>query len=203
MKKVLLAALLLIGGFLYAQENEEIGFKKGDFFISGNVEFLTAEESNNDLNTSSFTILPSIGYLVSNHFALGIQLGYNNTSNDVATNLGTVDISSNTFIAGAFARYYFNPTRKFSFTITGAVRYSNTNSEQIDFLNANTTQDLNINSFGISIAPGIQYFLSRAFAITSSVGLISYGNQSGDIDSSSFIVRLNPSNINFGLLYRF
>ena len=193
MKPTLLCAFLLLGFSIYAQEDENLGFQKGDFFISGNIEFSILDSSDDDLETTTFSIIPSAGYFVSDHFAVGARLGYSTVNNETST----IDLTNNSFIIGAFGQYVFTPEKKFSFTGTLALNYINSDVENLE--GAESTVDV----FQASLAPGIYYFLSKSIAIVSSVGILSYQNFGGDADASSFTLSLNPDNLNFGLLYRF
>ncbi|NAS31048.1 outer membrane beta-barrel protein [Flavobacteriaceae bacterium R38] len=193
MKKILLGAFMLFSVMLQAQEEENQGFQKGDFFISGNVSFSTFNNSDIDVDVTSFSILPSVGYFISDHFALGASLGYSSTKNETAF----TETTDNSFTGGVFGQYVFTPAKKFSFTGTLALNYLNT-----DF-DTPGGGDASIDTFQASLAPGIYYFLSKSFAITSSVGVLSYQNIGGDADASSFTLSLNPDNLNFGLLFKF
>jgi len=191
MKKILLGVFMLLSLMLQAQEEENQGFQKGDFFISGNFSF--SSSSDNNVDVTSFSILPTAGYFISDHIALGASLGYSSINNDD----GFTDLTTNGFLAGAFGQYVFTPAKKFSFTGTLSLNYGSTDAENVG------GGDFDINSFQATVAPGIYYFVSKSFAITSSIGILSYQDLGGDLDTSTFTISLNPDNLNFGLLYRF
>lgn len=201
---------LVIFGISNAQENEPTyGFKKTDFFIDGTIsyssndsDFFTTTINNNvpeivaqEQRASIFIISSKAGYFVSNHFALGVNIGY--ISINVNSDNG-LDSDTDGFNIGSFGRYYYTPQKRFSIFNTLTANYIN---QQAAFLDTN--------GFNIGIDTGIHYFLSEHFIIQSFIGFLSYQNTTTDfdngpsIDTDSFSIALNFRNINFGLAYKF
>ncbi len=169
-----------------------VGFTKGDAFISGSFGFSTS--SSGDTKGTTFSVSPRVGYFVSEKFAIGARVGYQNASQEFGTN----ETDSNTFTIGAFGRYYFTAINKFS--IFGELGIANNNTKiDIDGVENKT------NGFGVNVRPGINYFLNSNFALEMTIGAISYNTVNPDQGDSAdlFNIGLNLDNIFLGLVYKF
>lgn len=204
MKKLVCSlAALFAFGIASAQETTTAseGFKQGDAFISGSVGVST--QKNGDLKASSFNVSPSVGYFVNNNIALGVSLGYNHSNQDYRDVTVDYERKTSTFTAGVFGRYYLMPASKFSVFGQLGVNYA-TSKATIERFDSEDTY----NTFGVLIAPGINYFISDHFALEATFGLLSYTTAKPDVDydidsTDTFNFGLNLSNINFGLIYKF
>lgn len=200
MKKIVLTvAAVFAFGFANAQEETTEGFKKGDVFISGAVGFGSTKTG--DFKTSDFTIAPKAGYFVTENIALGVAFGYESSKIDN----GNVDFTNNTFSVGAFGRYYFTPASKFSIFGELGVNY-NSYDDEFD-LEAQELVDSKGNGFGIAVAPGVSYFISKNFALEAAFGILSYETVNPDEDgvdsTNGFDFGLKMTDIKLGLVYKF
>jgi outer membrane protein len=196
MKKLLIAAIAVFAfGAANAQEGGTGGFSKGDIFISGSFGFgsqkYTAE---GNYKEDSFNIMPRVGYFVSENIALGLGLGYSSSS--VQVNEGADKDKVNTIGVQAFGRYYFTPASQFSVFGQLSVEYASADFDPVK-----------VNGFGVGLAPGVNYFLSKNFALEASWGVLSYASAKSDVDgaesSTDFNLGLDLDNINLGLVYKF
>lgn len=184
MKKVILTAIAVFGfAFANAQTG---GFAKGDAFISGALSVGSTKEG--DAKTSNFTIVPSVGYFVSENIAIGAKLGFG--SNKMG------DDKTNAFTAGAFGRYYFTPASQFS--VFGQAGLDFTNSKSGDF---------KTNQIGTNVGLGLSYFLSNHFAIEATWAGLEYsvnnnGGHGAD-KSNSFGFGTDLRDVSFGVIYKF
>lgn len=89
MKRILIVALLLTGGYFGAKAQTE----QGNWLVGGNVSLNTAK------NNTNIGLTPSAGYFVLRNLAVGAALGLDYTKE------GTNKVTS--FSLGPFARYYF------------------------------------------------------------------------------------------------
>jgi len=194
-------AFLQIFFFSNAQNDKSIGFENGDFFISGNVGFSSFKNRDTDLKATEFRIIPEAGYFISDHIALGLELGYLNVNIEAIDTVngitGVIDQEANSFLAGVYSRYYFTPQKVFSFFGSLGLDYIDSKQEQ---LGGNT--DIEIDVFRVGLDTGINYFLSNSFALTTTIGILSYEIGNGSVDTSNFNIGLDFNNINFGLLYK-
>ncbi len=167
--------------------NEEgMGFNKGDFSISG--QFGVTSKSTkltdafgNQISTSTTTIgiAPSAQYFLTNAISLGGTIGFRNESNSSSSN------SANTFLFGAFARYYFSAPKQFSLFGQGGIGIESQGD---------------LTTFTVGVKPGLSYFLSNHFAVEATVGEVGVRATDGNTD---FNFGLDLNSIGIGVLYKF
>ncbi|WJS94973.1 porin family protein [Flavobacterium johnsoniae] len=184
MKKVILAAIAVMTfGFASAQTT---GFSKGDVFVSG--AFNVGSEKTGEAKSNNFTLVPSVGYFVSENIAIGAKLGFGTTK------IG--DDKTNDFTVGAFGRYYFTPASQFS--VYGQAGLDLTNSKSGDYKE---------NEFGANVGLGLSYFLSNHFAIEATwVGLgysVNNNGGNGAEKTNSFGLGTDLRAVTFGVIYKF
>jgi hypothetical protein len=197
MKKIILSALAVCAfGFAQAQDNKDSGnggkgFTNGDIFISGSLN--VSSTKNGDAKTSSFGIMPKVGFFVTDDIAVGGMVGFN-SSKDADEN------KTNTFNVGAFGRWYATPASDFSFMVELGVSYEN--SKYTD--NATDT-DYKSSGFGVALSPGVSYFLSDHFAMEAQIAALSFNSQKpdGGDSATSFGLNANLTNVSVGLVYKF
>lgn len=225
-KLLLVAFSCLFTAACFAQNTTTptTGFYKGDFAISGTVNFRTgtyeafvsdiAQEDNKE-KSYSLNFNPAIRYFLTDHIALGIQSGIGGGKSERGDDF---ESNFNNWRVGAFGNYYFTPHKKFSFLTSLGINYGN-----IDHTSSFSNPDINIANNGrheiknitFSLRAGLNYFISPHFALNTSLGVLSYSrntsenftDNNGDIGVSetkdnnlSFSTALD--NINIGLLYR-
>jgi len=199
MKKLLLSALAVCAfTFSNAQETETTesnGVAKGDMMISGAFGF--DSESTGDLKENSFTIAPRFAYFVSDNISVGAKIGYTSTKKDDGV---ADDIKTNALSLGAFARYYCSPTTKFSLFAELGADFTSYKWEQ-------GSADADSSGFGLGVAPGVSYFLSDAFAIEASWGLLGYNTNdnggNGADSTDKFELGLDTRDLTIGFAYKF
>jgi outer membrane protein len=194
MKKAIftISIILLTTIIVNAQKSSE-GFLKGNIFTSG--QFAFNSETTGDIKTTSIDFSPTVGYFVSNNVAIGVQLG---VTNSVTKFKSTKTGEKNGYSAGILARYYMNPTNKFSVFGSAALSFGSTN---------NKTDSLKTTSFSLGFAPGISYFLSNHFAIETTIGSLGFSSIKPDVDgadaTNSINFGLNLTAATFSLVYKF
>jgi hypothetical protein len=184
MKKVILTAIAVLG-FTFANA-QTTGFSKGDAFISG--AFNIGSEKTGDSKSNDFTLVPSVGYFVSENIAIGAKLGFGSHKEN--------DAKTNDFVAGAFGRYYFTPASQFS--VFGQAGLDFTNSKAGEFKS---------NEFGVHVGVGLSYFLSNHFAIETTWAGLGYsvnnnGGHGAD-KTNSFGLGTDLRDVSFGVIYKF
>lgn len=175
------------------------GFDKGSMYISGGIGI--SNSSQGDFSSTNIKVRPQAAYFVTDNIAIGITIGYESSK------LKQVVVEKrNELNIGGYGRYYFTPQNNFSFFVQGGFLYINRNIENIPLTGSSVTSK--ISGFQIGAAPGVNYFLSKHFAIETFVGIVSYrtekpSNISNAKSTNSFNLSLDISNINFGILYKF
>ena len=181
-----------IGFTAYAQKTET-GFKSGDKFLSGGINF--SNEKTGDAKTSTIEFSPSFGYFISNNVAVGLQLGASNSKTKAD---GVTSEDQSGFNAYAFSRFYFTPESRFSIFGHAGLGYGVDN----DKLDKVKTTHLSLN-----VAPGISYFLSDHFAIESTFGNLGFSsektNEEGSEATKNIDFGFNLSTTSFALIYKF
>lgn len=184
MKKIILAAIAVMG--FSAANAQTTGFSKGDAFISG--AFNVGTEKTGDAKSNDFTLVPSVGYFVSENVALGAKLGFGSSKVD--------DAKENSFTVGAFGRYYFTPASQFS--VYGQAGLDFTNHKVGDFKS---------NELGVNVGLGLSYFLSNHFAIEATWAGLGYSvnNNGGDgaDKTNKFGLGTDLRDVSFGVIYKF
>lgn len=179
MKVSLLVGFLLISGTAFSQLTKgalllegsgSLGFSKSDD------EYGTSQTSEN--KSFQFSLRPSLGIMLSEKWMLGAGIGYNYRSsfseNDINSIAQTSDRITNTFLLTTFLRRYAHLTDKLYFTATlnasGGLGKSKdvTDYEGID----PETSKYDTYEAGVSVVPGLTYFVTNKWAITGSIGQV-------------------------------
>ncbi len=189
MKKIIftVAALCAIS-FANAQDKTESseGFAKGDMYFSGTAAFSSEKEG--DIKSDDLTLSPSVGYFLTEKIALVGGLDYTSTKVDDAKTSG--------FGLNAGVKYFWTPASKFSLSIGG----------QLSYMTEKDDADIKVNTIGLNVPVGLNYFVSDRFAITSEWGGFGYTSAKADVDgaeaATGFGLGLDMSTISFGLLYK-
>lgn len=193
MKKLILSALAIFA-LTTANAQEEGGFSKGDVFVTGSFNYNNTSVSG--LSSDAYNFNPSVGYFVSDNISLaaGFNLG-----KSTMTIEGVQGIEANTVGGTLGAVYFFTPANKFSFTAGLGLGYNSTK--------LGTGSTVNLNTFSVAAAPGINYFLSKKFAVNAALGVLGYSSSKFDTENASaintFTFGVNAAQINFGLTYKF
>ncbi len=193
MKKIILSAIAVLAfGFANAQDGK--GFNNGDAFISGSLGFNSTSIGDN--STTGFSVSPKFGFFVTSNIAVGAAFGFEGRTTNTGLPLAK-DVKNNTFTAGVFGRYYATPASDFSVFGELGVNYSTSKPD------GGTTT----NGFGVALAPGISYFVSKHFALETTIGVLSYDTKKLDVNgaeaTNSFNVGLGITDIKLGLVYKF
>jgi hypothetical protein len=198
MKKIYLtAAAVFAFGFANAQDVNEssVGFKNGDVLLGGSFNISSKKYSENEnFKENNFTIAPKISFFVTDNIALGLGLGLG--SKKTVKLEGDNEVKINTTSRTAFGRYYTAPASKFSIFGQLLVKW--------DTVNFDAYKE---NSFGFELAPGVNYFLNKHFALEATWGTLSYSTSKKGIpfakSSNAFELGLNLDDINLGIVYKF
>lgn len=199
MKKLLLSALAVCAfTFSNAQETETTesngGFAKGDMMISGAFSF--GAESTGDEKESSFEIAPKFGFFVSDNIAVGAKIGFMTEKGEDAAGNDTMD--KQTLSLGAFGRYYMTPASKFSIFAELGVDYGNVD---------NKLWDSKSSTISAMVGPGISYFVSDAFALEATWGMLGFSSDDNGGDgadaTTNFGLGLDTRDLAIGFVYKF
>jgi len=189
MKKLLLTAAVVAFGLSNAQ------IAKGTTYLSGTVGYSSVEDNNKDTKVDNFSVVPTVGYFVAPNLAVGLGVGYDSKSKKENFNNGYVKNTTAAFVVEPFARKYWTLGDKLYIfgQLSVPMRFGNDKSEE-NVNNTTVSQKANYNSFGVSVKPGLDYFLNKNWTIEATIGEFGYSTSKYDIDGAK-----NVNNFNFGL----
>lgn len=197
MKKLLFSILLLTAFQLttFAQ------YEYGTYYVDGNVNF---DFSNNkidnisatSLKNNSFKITPEVGYFIKNNLAIGIGISYlnsfdSNTSTVFTSYLNgnleyklspTYSIELDEISPSFFIKYYYQPTKKLSFSLKASYskgwgtynliqKYTKEPQGQETIFKAEKHK---IESKYIILCPELQYLITSKFGLQINFNGLSY-----------------------------
>jgi hypothetical protein len=198
MKKLLLLIPLLLSSTYFQAQTEEsvlFGYSQGDFLATAAMAYSTEENKETEFEATTKEFTPEVSYFLSDHISIGLRGRYA-TFEEKRADETTVDDEATGF--GIFGRYYIWSRFRLSAFGELGVNYANIkdNSNQVD-----------ASIIDVTISPGINFFISDKFVLTSTLGLLQYETVSEDSDLDSTTTRfnfsLNGARISLGLSYRF
>jgi len=195
MKNLLLSLVAL---FVLGLTNVNAQGFQGKWFVMGQAGYGTASDG----DISNYSVLPVVGTFVAPTTVLGLGVGYLGSTDKTVANIKTTE---GAFIVQPLARKYWGMTDNFFLFGQASVpmQFGKTTIET-----GGVKADSKYSSFGIAIAPGVDYFLSSHFSIEASFGLInwtSFKPKDGD-STNDFSIGVNSGfldGMKFGLKYIF
>jgi len=178
MKKTILSLMLMAGITTAALAQE------GSVLVYGNAG-LSSNKIADDSKSSSYSILPGIGYQFSENWTAGLSFGVYGSRSE----FGTTVNKNNGFSVGPFVRY----THKISdlFSLFGQADVNYNSSKSTSFGDPSTT----VNGFNVGIIPAVQMNVKNGFALNFGFGGIEYGSSKVDAPG---VHSFNSFNLTFG-----
>lgn len=205
MKKVFVT-LALIGAVMAG--NAQI--TKGKFFINGSLGFTstsssreTAAGKNDQPGHTMLDFSPKAGYYITDNIAVGLGLVYtmetDNKLNGSNTAPGvTTERSTATLNIAPYLRYSMPMTEKFGFFMDLLVPIGSvTRSEKVT--SGTAPSDIKGSSFGVSLTPGVQWFVKDNLSLEATLGGLKYSSSVVDASSSGATDKTTTSS--FGLTF--
>lgn len=217
MKKLLLAGAVALFGLSNAQ------IAKGTTYLSGSVGYSQKETDNGNYKKENFNVLPTVGYFVNTNLAVGVGIGYQTektTETTTSTFLpGTTSVSEGitkkpAFVVAPFVRKYWTLSDKlFIFgQLAVPMQFGKTEVENTTVTTSGSTTVTNSTSteakytqIGVTVKPGLDYFLNKNWSIEATIGEFGYNNfkpKDGDA-TNNYNFGLNLSSVTFGVKYVF
>lgn len=207
MKKLLLLSGLLVIGFSEAQ------VPKGTQYVSGQIGFSTTKDHSKNSSLESYKFMPTYGYFFAPNWAIVMSAGYKQETEKTQTTSATLDLQNQESVSSAFVvtpslRRFWVLDERFSLFAQldfplefGTLKSTKTlDSNGVEVSNTKN----NYSSYGVSIKPGIDYFLNRRWKIAASIGEIGYFNthfKETNKDKSRFNFEGNFSSVQFAVKY--
>ena len=216
MKKLLLAGAVALFGLSNAQ------IAQGTAYISGSVGYSQEESNNGDLKKENFNVLPTVGYFVGTNLAVGLGIGYQtekNTATTTTTFLNTTVVNENVtkkpaFVVAPFVRKYWTLSDKlFVFgQLAVPMQFGKAETEDSSVstngtttVSTSTSTEAKYTQVGVTVKPGLDYFLNKNWTIEATIGEFGYNNykpKNGDA-TNNYSFGLNLANVGIGVKYVF
>ncbi|MGH1517392.1 outer membrane beta-barrel protein [Chryseobacterium sp. JK1] len=200
MKKILLAGAVALFGLSNAQ------IAKGTTYLSGSVEYSQKETNNGNDKTEHFNVLPTVGYFVGTNLAVGLGVGYQTEKTTNTTAIGENVTKKPAFVVAPFVRKYWTLGDKFYIFGQLAVPMQFGKTEHENTVgNVSTSTEAKYTQIGVTVKPGLDYFLNKNWSIEATIGEFGYNNykpKDGDA-TNNYNFGLNLSSVTFGVKYVF
>ncbi|WP_170866177.1 outer membrane beta-barrel protein [Pontibacter flavimaris] len=222
MKKLLLTALLAcIGSAAFAQTSQ------GTIVVSGSLNYqnntFKSDAVTHKTGNRSFTIAPSVGYMLRDGLEAGMSVGYTSSIDETKVHsvlpdgslqlYSTSETSNRSFAIGPYLKKYFSISEKIAFTGQAYVNYV---SAEYESYSENTSgssgsSDNESTGFSAGVKPGITFFPTEKIGLSASFGNLGYTRNTSKSKleyvndykstSSNFGLNLDGSTLSFGFGY--
>ncbi|TCD08380.1 porin family protein [Pedobacter frigidisoli] len=166
MKKLLLS-IVAVAGLVYGANAQT---EKGKIILGGNVGFNSTKVEGAAKSDLSFSVVPSVGYFVSDNFAIGTGVGYTYNKEVSDNNLNQA------FKVAPFGRYYIGLSDQFKFFGQLSVPMEFGNNKVVDAQGNVGAKYATTTSIGVNVAPGFAFFPTKRIGIEVSVNGLGYNN---------------------------
>ncbi|MCX8523394.1 outer membrane beta-barrel protein [Chryseobacterium formosus] len=216
MKKLLVASAVALFGLSNAQ------IAKGTIYLSGTAGYSQVETNNGNLKSEELNIVPTAGFFVAPNFAVGLGVGYqtvknttiSTTTTPLSTTVNTAEEKYPAFVVAPFARKYWTLSDKLYFfgQLAVPMEFGKAESEVSSVTTAGSTTssssistEAKYTSIGVTVKPGLDYFLNKNWTIEATIGEFGYNNfkpKDGEA-TNNYSFGLNLANVGIGVKYVF
>jgi outer membrane protein len=182
MKKLLLSLVAVAALTFGANAQTE----KGKIILGGNVGFNSSKVDGASKADVNFSVVPSVGYFVSDNFAIGTGVGYE-YEKTVSANRGQLEA----FKVAPFGRYYVNLTDQFKFFGQLSVPLAFGSLKSVEANGDTGSKYASTTSIGVNVAPGFAFFPNKKIGIEFSVNGLGYENFSTKAEATGDKVKTN------------
>ena len=155
MKKMIFTLAMVFG--LTSVVNAQ---QAGKVWVGGSVGFETSKITDGN-RTTSYNILPEVGYNMTDNFGLAIRLGYAHDE----INVGAQKQKLDGFVVNPFARYSFLKGNLGGLFVDGGVGYT---------YGKNKTTSVKSHELEVGFRPGVALNVSDKVALTGRFGFLGY-----------------------------
>lgn len=181
MKKILLLALAAVMGLGASAQDSK-------WYAGGQLTFGRTTESASGVKSTQVTVLPELGYNMTDNFAVGAQVGvqYRKSGGEEKT----------VFQVNPYARYTYYKFERVNLFVDGGVD-----------LGIGRADGSTAVQYGIGFRPGVSFNINDKFSLVAHVGFLGYqgGNRPAKRNGApeNWGLNLNSNNIMFGFYYNF
>jgi hypothetical protein len=180
-----LLTVLLAAGLSTASIAQENSLQSGKIFAGGSVGFSStwskSEVSGGGTTvkedgpkTTNFNVIPEVNYMLSEKLAVGLGIGYDFTKTTVKDREDEESDTRGAFIVAPNATYFIPfGNERFGLLVNAAIPISiGTMTEETKSGGTTISRETDMMGWGVVASPGIYYFASRKFMLTSRLGSI-------------------------------
>lgn len=216
-----MASAIALFGLGNAQTNPA-PIAKGTVYLSGSVGYSQVESNNGNDKLESFNILPTAGFFVADNFAVGLGLGFVTSKDTKISTLGntvtTSEFKTPAFVIEPFARKYWTLSDKLYFfgqlAVPMAFAKAETESTSVTTTitpagtttsTTSTSSEAKYTSVGVTVKPGLDYFLNKNWTIEATIGEFGYNNfkPKGGVATNNYNFGLDLTAVTIGVKYVF
>ena len=163
------------------------------WYVGGNIGFGTSSYDGN--STTTWAIIPEIGYNLSEKWAVGTIIGYGENIDKASKKIGGGKEKIKAFEIAPYVRYTFVKFDKVNIFVDGSVGYRHENWD-----------GTKTNIFSLGLKPGVAVNLNDKLSFVAHVGFLGYENEKvkGDDKSTNYFgMNFNGNSLSFGVYYNF
>ena len=159
------------------------------WYIGGGVGYTNNKISNGvvDQKTSTFKLLPEIGYNLDENWTVGAQLGYSYSKDN--------GVKTNGFEVSPYLRRNIVKWEKVNLFCDLGLGYAYTK-----------TGDVKVNAFSVGLYPGVAVNLNEKISFVTKIGALSWTHAKiadTDVKTNNFAIGLDGADLSFGVYYNF
>jgi opacity protein-like surface antigen len=167
MKKLILSLTAVVAIALSASAQTE----KGKFILGGTASYESVKSDAAGAKAAqNLTLVPNVGYFVSNNFALGTGIGYSYSKIGSASPTG----QNEAIVVNPFGRYYVGLSDQFKFFGQAAVPLAFGTVKSTDASGDAGAKVGSSTSVGVALSPGFAYFPTKKIGIEFAFRGVSY-----------------------------
>lgn len=203
MKKIILIASLIANNIAFTQ------IPTGVKFISGQIGYSNIKTHSGSSETKSLKIIPTFGYFFAPNWGIAGSFGYKKETIHTKQVLNSsaqqhFENSSAIVIIPSLRKFWVMDERLSIFgQMDFPLEFGKIKKESDQIPTTGETSD-DYFSYGISVKPGIDYFLNRTWKIVATIGEISYTSNKKNINKetdTNLRLGFTFSSVNFGIKY--
>jgi len=191
MKKVILSLIFCNTIILSYSQNKQEGYSKGATILQGGIQF--EQTTTGNVSETNFGFSPKAGYFINDNIVVGINFEFNQAKTVDSITTSNKDVMK----FGAFSRYYFTPSNKFSLFTHLGLNYNSMNDRMAKYTES---------GFDAALSPGISYFLSNHFILEATIGKLGFATSKPNVENAKSTnnveFNVNLSSVNFGITYK-
>ena len=182
MKKVFLTLSLVAAAFFCQAQlfiGGDLGFGMTGGNVSGSINNVT--ETYDLPKTTTFEIVPTIGFMFSDNIGIGLDFGYRIDNQKASGEEGNIKwdekVGQNSWIVAPYFRWVFGQFDRVSLYADARINFGGGKAKWSEtFGNETLSGDGDkVSNFGFNIVPGINFMISDNIALNARLNLISLG----------------------------